>query len=299
MTASTNSADFGFSSTAEEVTEGLDLTGKTFLVTGANSGIGHETARVLALRGAHIIAAARTEEKAIAALQDIGHDGTPLACELSEPDSVRAAVATVLASGVALDGIIANAGIMALPELKVHHGLELQFLTNHVGHFILVTGLLDALTPAGRVVMLSSGAHRMAPEEGIDFDNLDGSQSYAAWTAYGRSKLANILFANKLAKAFEGTKRTANSVHPGVIQTNLMRYRDDHDAVFSSIGRNNLKSIPQGAATQVWAATHPRLSKVSGAYLADCNLAKSTSSAKDEALAERLWAETEKLVAAL
>ena len=299
MTTSAGAADFGFHSTAEEVTEGLDLTGKTYLVTGANSGIGHETARVLALRGAHVIAAARSEEKAIAALKSIGHDGTPLVCELSEPASVRAAVATVLASGVALDGIIANAGIMALPELKVQHGLELQFLTNHIGHFILVTGLVGALTKAGRVVMLSSGAHRMAPEGGIELNNLDGSQGYSGWTAYGQSKLANILFANELAKSFEGTQRTANSIHPGVIQTNLMRHRDDHDAVFASIGKDKLKSIPQGAATQVWAATHPRLSKVSGAYFSDCNLAKTSSYAKDEALAQRLWAKTAELVAAL
>ncbi len=289
---------FGFETTAEEVTAGLDLSGKTYLVTGANSGIGHETARVLALRGAHVIAAARTEQKAIDALTAIGHDGTPLAAELSEPSSVREAVATVQKSGVALDGIIANAGIMALPELNLHHGIELQFLTNHVGHFMLVTGLLGQLANDGRVVVLSSGAHRMAPAGGIDFDNLDGSQSYAGWTAYGRSKMANILFAKQLAKQL-GASQTANAVHPGVIATNLLRHRDDGDAVLDSIGRDNLKSVGQGAATQVYVAVHPDAAAITGEYFADVNVAPTKPPADDEALAERLWSWTEGFVASV
>ncbi len=299
MSKTPGPSGFSFFSTAEDVTEGLDLTGKTYLITGSNSGIGHETMRVLAMRGAHIIAAARTEEKAIGALSAIGHDGTPLACELSEPSHVRAAVQAVKEGGRTLDGIIANAGIMALPELNLKHGYELQFLTNHIGHFILVNGLVDQLAPNGRVVMLSSGAHRIAPEAGIEFDNFDGSQHYKAWTAYGQSKMANILFANALAKRFEGSGRTANSVHPGVIQTNLMRYRDDYDAVYERIGHDNLKTMGQGAATQTYVATHPSLAKVSGTYFADSNVKGTRAPAQDAELAEKLWQWTEAAVAKL
>ena len=157
---------FGYASTAEEVTAGIELAGKTFLLTGCNSGIGLETLRVLGRRGAHVIAAARTEDKARAALAEVGADGTPLSCELSEPAAVRDCVAAVAALDQPLSGIICNAGIMALPKPVRKHGVELQLLTNHVGHFLLVTGLLDALAEDGRVVVVSSDAHRRAPAEG-------------------------------------------------------------------------------------------------------------------------------------
>ena len=148
---------FGKTSTAEEVTEGLDLSGKSYLITGVNSGLGYETARVLVLRGARIIGLARTKAKADGALEALGADGVGVACELSDLGSVQAAVETVTGLG-ALDGIIANAGIMALPELQQVHGVERQLFTNHVGHFVLVNGVLDRLTDDGRVVVLSSGA---------------------------------------------------------------------------------------------------------------------------------------------
>ncbi|MEZ4474023.1 MAG: SDR family NAD(P)-dependent oxidoreductase [bacterium] len=203
---------FGAQSTAEEVTADLDLTGQTWLVTGCNSGLGHETTRVLALRGARIIGLARTAAKAAEAFASLGIDGDAVACDLGDLASVRAAVDQV--RGLApLDGIIANAGIMALPTLTRIHGYEAQFFTNHVGHFVLVTGLVDRLKPAGRVVMLSSGAHRMA-SRGIELDNLSGETDYDDWRMYGRSKLANILFARSLAKRFAGTARTATAVHP-------------------------------------------------------------------------------------
>ena len=125
------------------MTEGLDLSGQTWLVTGTNSGLGYETIRVLALRGANIIAAARTKEKAQQAMDELGIDGTPLACELSDLSSVRAAVGKVSSLGVSLSGIIANAGIMALPSLQQVNGIEKQFFTNHVGHFVLITGLCE------------------------------------------------------------------------------------------------------------------------------------------------------------
>ena len=198
---------FGYGSTAEEVTAGLSLAGKTILLTGCNSGLGLETLRVLSLRGARVVGTARTVDKARAACADAGGAAVPLACELSEPASVRACVAAVIQQGIKLDAIICNAGIMALPRLEKGHGFEMQFFTNHIGHFILVTGLLQQLTENGRVVMLSSAAHAMAPRAGIEFDNLSGEKSYSAWGAYGQSKLANILFACELARRFAGTAK--------------------------------------------------------------------------------------------
>jgi len=178
---------FGYASSASDVTEGVSLAGKTILVTGCNSGLGLETMRVLASRGAHVIGAARTEAKAKEAAATVNGKATGVACELSDPASVRACVETVKAMGTPLDVIVANAGIMALPKLNQAHGYELQFFTNHIGHFILVTGLLDRLTDDARVVILSSAAHQMAPVGGIQFDNLSGERGYKGWVAYGQS----------------------------------------------------------------------------------------------------------------
>lgn len=288
---------FGYGSTAEEVTAGLDLRGRTYLVTGANSGLGLETVRVLVLRGARVLATGRSAEKVRQACGHLGPQVEPLSCELSEPASVRACVAAVDAR---LDAIICNAGIMALPELQRVHGLELQFLTNHVGHFMLVTGLLDRLTDEGRVVMLSSDAHRRAPKEGIQFDNLDGAKGYAPWTAYGQSKLANQLFARSLAKRLAGTRRTANALHPGVIMTPLARsLAGPLKSAMALASPLFLKSVGEGAATQVYVATHPSVAGVRGEYFADCNVSRPSRHGEDDALAERLWAETERLVAGL
>ena len=289
--------EFNFESTAEDVTEGLDLTGQTWLVTGSNSGLGLETIRVLALRGADIIAAARTEEKAERALQSINISGMALACELSDMSSVRAAVETVKALAKPLAGIIANAGIMALPTLQQKKGIELQFYTNHIGHFALVTGLRDQLANNGRVVMLSSGAHFYSRKSGLELDNLSGEKDYDDWRMYGRSKLANILFANELNKSFAGSLRTANAVHPGVIKTNLARYVEDADEMYESIASQvRLKTIEQGAATQCLVATHPSLAGVGGKYFSDCTLAKTASIAQDEILAEALWNISEEII---
>jgi NAD(P)-dependent dehydrogenase (short-subunit alcohol dehydrogenase family) len=289
---------FGYGSTAEQVTEGLDLTGKTILLTGCNSGIGKETLRVLAKRGAHVIAAARTCEKAEVACQEVGGETTPVACELSEPASVLACVEEVKALGRPLDAIIGNAGIMALPELNLQHGYELQFFTNHIGHFILVTSLLDQLADDGRVVMLSSDAHKGAPRTGIQLDNLDGSRGYSAWAAYGQSKLANHLFIVELTKRFAGTNKTANSVHPGVIHTNLARSMNPMVRVALGIGAPLvLKSIPEGAATQTYVAVHPGVAGVSGKYFADCNESQTSGRGRDEDLASKLWEASERIVA--
>ncbi|MEO8361818.1 MAG: SDR family oxidoreductase [Vicinamibacteria bacterium] len=293
---------FGYASTAEDVTEGISLAGKRILVTGCNSGLGLETARVLALRGVEVLGTARTVDKANAALGALDGKTKGFACELADPASVKAcvkAVKTHLKRGK-VDAIICNAGIMALPKLEQAFGYELQFFTNHIGHFILVTGLLDALAANGRVVMLSSTAHTQAPKGGIEFDNLSGERDYTAWKTYGQSKMANLLFAKELARRFEGTKKTANSVHPGVIATNLWRHTNPLMALGVAVaGVFYTKSPEQGAATQCYVAVHPDAAKISGQYFADCNVAKPREDGSDAETARRLWTVSEEIVAGL
>lgn len=288
---------FGYASTAADVTEGLSLAGQNVLITGCNSGIGHEAMRVLALRGARVIGTARTLEKAERACAAVAGATLPLACELAEPASVEGCINALNQADVRLDAIICNAGVMAFPELQTAHGYELQFFTNHIGHFMLVTGLLERLTARGRVVVLSSAAHRQAPKEGIQFDNLDGSKGYRPWTAYGQSKFANLLFAKELARRLAGSERTANAVHPGVIRTKLQRHMNPlMSAVLSAFGPLALKSVPEGAATEVYVATHPNLAGVSGQYFANCNRAQPRSDAEDPALARKLWDTSEQIL---
>jgi len=290
---------FGHNSTAEQVTEGLDLSGKTYLITGCNSGIGQETARVLGQRGARVIGAARTLDKARAACADFGSLALPLACELSEPTSVRAAVQTVVEMGHPLDAILCNAGIMALPSRELQHGYEAQFFTNHVGHFMLVTGLLDQLADDGRVVMTSSGAHNGTYAEGMRLNDLEADNGYTAWGAYGQSKLANILFATHLSTKLE-PGQTANAIHPGVIMTNLGRHMNiAARMLFPVLNPLFFKSIAQGAATQTLVATHPSAASETGQYWADCNPAKRSRHALNATLAEQLWSKTEEIIAGL
>lgn len=290
---------FGYGSTAEEVTAGLDLSGKNILVTGCNSGLGKETLRVLSKRGARVLGTARTAEKAREACAAVGATkAVGLACELSDPSSVRACVEAVKQDGAKLDAIICNAGVMALPKLQQFHGYEAQFFTNHIGHFILVTGLLEQLAEDGRVVMLSSGAHHNAPQAGIEFDNLSGERDYGAWKMYGQAKLANLLFAKQLARKFAGTKRTANAVHPGVIKTNLSRHMNPiANLVFGLAGPIALKSVPQGAATQCYVAVHPSAAGVSGEYFKDSNVTRPRRDANDPELARKLWEVSEEIAA--
>jgi NAD(P)-dependent dehydrogenase (short-subunit alcohol dehydrogenase family) len=210
---------------------------------------------------------------------------------------VRTAVEAVRALGRPLDVLLANAGIMALPTLKQVGGYELQFATNHIGHFILVTGLLNVLSPEARVVILSSAAHNFAPKAGIEFDNLSGEKGYSPWTAYGQSKLANLLFARALAKRFEGTGRTANAVHPGVIATNLSRHIMSplYRIGMGAFGWIGMKSIRQGAATECYVAVHPGARGINGQYWKDCNISRSSTLGGDDVLAERLWRESERI----
>lgn len=282
---------FGYGSTAEDVTRGLRLDGKTILVTGCASGLGLETMRVLALRGARVLGTGRTLARASAACEAAGGGrAVPLACELADPASIRACVAELRRLGARLDAIVCNAGIMALPRREVAHGIELQLFTNHLGHFMLVTGLLDRLAEDGRVVVVSSAAHRRAPPGGIRFDDLGAERGYSPWTAYGQSKFANILFAKELARQFAGTRRVANALHPGVIHTNLIRHLPGiADVALSLAAPLVLKAPAEGAATQVYLAVHPGAAAFSGAYFADCNVASPRPDANDRALAARLW----------
>ena len=283
---------FNKSSTGEEVTEGLDLSGRTILVTGCNSGLGLETMRVLALRGARVLGTARTEAKASKACASIKGDTIPLVCELSEPSSVRS---TVEAVEEPLDAIIANAGIMALQDRNVQYGVEEHMLTNHVGHFILVTGLQNRLTTDGRVVILSSGAHSYARGKELNFDDLAWDhRTYTPWIAYGYSKLANILFAKELARRLP-QGQTANALHPGIIDTAIWRNVPDEAA--KRMKRSlSFKTIEQGAATGIFIATHPSPSNISGEYFTNCAIGKPSAFAQDENLAARLWEVTEELV---
>lgn len=296
----TGPTGFGYGSTAEQITQGLSLTGRTILVTGCNSGLGQETARVLALRGALVLGTARTREKAAAACAAFPGRAMPYACELSDPSSVRACVAAVKADGHRLDAIVCNAGIMMLPKLEKAHGYELQLFTNHIGHFMLVTGLLEQLADEGRVVLLSSEGHRQAPVGGVDLDNLSGDESYEPLVAYGQSKMANLLFAKELQRRFAGTKKTAYAVHPGVVDTNLARNVGPvlrH--VLGALGPLFLKSVGEGAATSVFAAVSPKAVPLAGKYLVDSNVGQPRADAEDAALAARLWAASETIVRAL
>jgi WW domain-containing oxidoreductase len=291
---------FGYSSTAEDVTAGLWLGGKSILVTGCNSGLGLETMRVLAQRGAHVIGTSRTKAKADEAARKVGGATTTFACELADPQSVRACVAAIREGGYRLDAMVANAGIMALPKLETAHGYELQFFTNHIGHFMLVTGLLGSLAPDGRVVALSSAAHQAAPAGGIAFDNLDGKKGYSPWTSYGQSKMANLLFAKELARRLKGGKQTAFAVHPGVIRTSLSRNMSPVvQGLFNSVGGLFTKTIPEGAATETFCAVNPAAIPFNGEYLADCNVAKCRAEGNDPVLAKKLWDRSEAIVADL
>ena len=290
---------FNKNSTAEQVTADIDLNGKTVVITGINSGLGNESMRVLAKRGAHIIGTARTIEKATHAANEINGHITPLACELSSFESVKECADNIKALQLPIDVLLCNAGIMALPTLELANGFEQQFNTNHLGHFLLVHNLLDWVKHAeqGRIVMLSSLAHKMAPSKGIDFDNLDGNKYYKDWTFYGQSKLANLLTAVALSKQLAGSNATANAVHPGIIRTNLSRSMSGiQGLVFNNpiagwvAGKMmGSKTIPQGAATQCYVATAPELADVSGRYFSDSNEERPSRHGQNQELADRLW----------
>ena len=296
---------FGSNSTAEEVTAGIDLTGKTALVTGCNSGIGHETMRVLALRGAHVFGAGRTLEKAETACAGIEGQTTPVVVELTDFPGIVAAADQVRArlreSGQGLDMLICNAGVMEIQELEQVNGIEKQFTVNHLGHFILVNQLIGPLgrAPQGRIVNVSSGAAtRAAPETGIEFDNLSGERDYDPGRAYGQSKLANVLFTLELSRRLGSTPITANAVRPGVIPTNLGRHLPQWQVwTLETLGKPFTKTIPQGAATTCYVATSPDLRDVSGYFFEHCNPHRPGGQTENTGLAKQLWDVSEDLTA--
>ena len=294
---------FGSNSTAEEVTAGIDLTGKTALVTGCNSGIGFETMRVLALRGAHVFGAGRTLEKAETACASVEGQTTPVVVELTDfagivttADQVRAQLARTRQG---LDMLICNAGVMEIQELEQVNGIEKQFAVNHLGHFVLVNQLIGPLGRArqGRIVNVSSGsAVRTAPETGIEFDNLSGERDYDPGRAYGQSKLANVLFTLELARRLKTTNITANALRPGVIPTNLGRHLPQWQVwALKTVGKPFTKTIPQGAATTCYVATSPDLSQVSGYFFEHCNPHRPGGHTEDTEMAKQLWDVSEEL----
>uniref|UniRef100_A0A0D9XPQ3 Uncharacterized protein n=1 Tax=Leersia perrieri TaxID=77586 RepID=A0A0D9XPQ3_9ORYZ len=302
----------GPASTADEVTAGLDATHLTAIVTGATNGIGKETARVLAMRGAEVIIPVRTMESGNKVKQSISEEipGSKLhvmEMDLSSLDSVRRFAKSFDSSHRHLNILINNAGIMACPFQLSRDGIELQFATNHVGHFLLTNLLLDKMKSTarktgvqGRIINVSSVAHKRSDGSCFDLNKLNDKSRYQPFIAYSHSKLANILHAKELARRLqeEGWNLTANSLHPGVILTNITRYVVTNGVVSSilSVGNLFLKNIEQGAATTCCLALHPDVKDVSGKYFADCKEATPRSVARDAELAKRLWDFSEQLV---
>jgi NAD(P)-dependent dehydrogenase (short-subunit alcohol dehydrogenase family) len=272
---------FSEHATAEEVTAGLNLAGMTAVVTGCNSGLGLETMRVLALRGAHVIGTARTIEKGREACASVQGKTTPVVLELTDFDSVVACAAEIQKTNVALDMLILNAGIV-LRRLEQVNGLEKQFVVNHLGHFILANRVLDRVRAArqGRVVVVGSGLHQRAPEGGIQFGDLSGK----GWSdlAYEHSKLANGLFSLELSKRLRGTHATSNCVSPGLVLTNLARNVDA-----SKLPPR--RPVEEGAATTCYVATSPALANTTGEYFSNCNPAPQGKYQTDAAMAAKLW----------
>jgi NAD(P)-dependent dehydrogenase (short-subunit alcohol dehydrogenase family) len=286
------SLSFGAKSrlTAESVSEGVNLTGKTAIVTGGNAGIGAETARVLAMRGCHVILACRDATRAAAAAQQMTGHVEPMDLDLASLASVRAFAQAFKAKHSSLHLLILNAGLMAPQErMETADGFEVQLGTNHLGHFLLVQLLLDVLQSSApaRVISVSSEGHRLGK---LDFDDMNWEHSYKRWYAYGRSKLANILLARELQRRYGDKGITAVSLHPGAINTQLTRYMTPYEqSMMSSMSRFMLKTVPQGAATSVFLATAPSEQVVGGAYYCDCQLATPTQDALNDKDAERFW----------
>jgi NAD(P)-dependent dehydrogenase (short-subunit alcohol dehydrogenase family) len=313
-------------STADEVLSGVNLNGKRYLVTGSSSGIGLETARALAARGAGIVGAVRNIAKAEQAMAPVRNAAAQAggSLELVELDlaslrSVRACADRLLASGQRFDAIIANAGVMATPFGHTVDGFETQFGTNHLGHFALVTRIAPLLADGGRLVVLSSQAHRVA-----DVDLTDPNfahQAYDPFVAYGRSKTANTLFAVEFDRRHRERGIRAAAVMPGNSLTDLPRHftQEELQGLFETVGKARadaglapaaLKTIGQAAATSVWAAVVADKDQIGGRYLEDCAVAPVNdvpnpfadgvmSYSLDPARARQLWEYSEELIAAV
>jgi NAD(P)-dependent dehydrogenase (short-subunit alcohol dehydrogenase family) len=306
---------FGSETTTDEVLDGVDLSGLRVLITGASAGLGQETARAVAAHGGDVLLGVRDVEKGEAAAEPVraAAAATGARVELGAVDlaslaSIRAFTDGVLADGRRLDVIIANAGVMATPAGRTADGFELQFGTNHLGHFLLVNRLRPLLAggPA-RIVNLSSAGHRFSD---VVLDDINFEQTpYDPWQAYGRSKTANILFAVELDRRGRDLAQRACAVHPGTIATELSRYMTHETLAALPPARANQetvwKSIPAGAATSVWAGFVAAPDEVGGRYCQDCGVVPVNDDpqqpgvyayALDPATAVALWERSEELV---
>jgi NAD(P)-dependent dehydrogenase (short-subunit alcohol dehydrogenase family) len=311
---------FGATSTTDQVLEGINLSGKRVLVTGVSAGIGVETARVLASHGAEVVGAARDLSKAQNATQQVraqaalGGSLSVIQLDLASLESVRRCADGLLTAGKPFDLIIANAGVMACPKGTTADGFETQFGTNHLGHFVLVNRIASLLKSGARLVNLSSAGHRYADVD-LEDPNFEHSQ-YAEFVAYGRSKTANVLFAVEFDRRHKARGVRAMAVHPGAIETELGRHMtaEVRDNLIANINASqpkgappfSWKSIPQGAATSVWAACVADAEAVGGRYCEDCHVAEIASTpgirggvqpyALDPKRAQALWQKSEQLV---
>ena len=322
------SKPFGATSTTDEVLDGVDLRGKRILVTGVSAGLGVETARALAAHGAHVVGAARDLAKArnatkhIRASVDGNGDGTLelIELDLASLASVRAAADALLKTGKPFDLVIANAGVMACPFGHTADGFETQFGTNHLGHFVFVNRIAPMMSHGSRLVNLASSGHRFSDVD-LDDPNFEKT-AYDPWQAYGRAKTANILFAVEFDRRHKANGIRATAVHPGGIATELGRHAfkdeatlqkfiDDINARHAAAGQPpfQLKSIPQGAATSVWAGVVAPAEDVGGKYCEDCHVATLLPAedmspisagvrayALDPERAKKLWAKSEEMV---
>lgn len=307
---------FGAQSTTDEVLEGVDLAGKRILVTGASAGLGVETCRALAAHGSEVTGAARDLSKARGALEAVGaKDVQLIELDLASLKSVRACADALVAAGKRFDVVINNAGVMACPKGTTADGFETQIGTNHLGHFVLVNRLAPLLRAGSRVVSLSSAGHRFSD---VDLEDPNFERTpYEPFLAYGRSKTANALFAVGLDNRLKSRGVRATAVHPGGIQTELGRHLSPEmiQALTANIDAANRaagapafewKTIPQGAATSVWAGVVADADAVGARYCEDCHVAAFNTNpdaregvrpyALDAARADALWAKSEQLV---
>jgi len=311
---------FSVESTTDDVLAGIDLSGKHILVTGVSAGLGVETARTLAAHGAQVVGAARDLAKAERATEEVraqasGGGGLELVeLDLASLASVRVCADALIADGRPFDLIIANAGVMACPEGKTADGFGTQFGTNHLGHFVLVNRIASLLKPGGRLVNLSSAGHRFSD---VDLEDPNFERTpYDVWAAYGRSKTANILFAVEFDRRHRDRGIRATAVHPGGIATELGRHMTEEatTALIANINATQppgtppfkYKTIPQGAATSVWAGVVAAADAVGGRYCEDCHVAEIVEGegfrggvrpyALDPEHAKALWAKSEELV---
>ncbi|MFV8846108.1 SDR family NAD(P)-dependent oxidoreductase [Serratia fonticola] len=294
---------FNASSTASDVLRGLDLTGQTAFITGGHSGLGLEATKALTTAGVHVVVGARDVESAARNLSELDNI-TIFPMDLSDIASISSLAALVSANRYQFDYVLCNAGIMACPECRVGSGWESQFATNHIGHFVLVNLIWNNIRSGGRVVCVSSAGHHNSP---IRWDDIQFSTGYDKWLAYGQSKTANVLFALQLDNYGKDRDIRAFSLHPGKIFTPLQRHLTNEEMAGEGwIDKEGnpidptFKSTAQGAATEVWAATNPKLNGLGGLYCEDCDVAALASEysepfigvceyAVDPAEALKLW----------